>query len=112
MKKQIILLILNELNINSDKHHPKTQTEIAKKLSGEQFKFDRKTVARNIKFLQEMGYPIVKTNAGFYMDYKCFSADELKFVREAIISADGKPDDEKVELADKVERELSRLYRR
>ena len=46
-KKQLILLILNELNVNSDEKHPLTQTQIAKNLSGKKFTCDRKTVCRN-----------------------------------------------------------------
>ena len=53
-KKQLILLVLNELNINSDKEHPLTQIQIAENLSGEQFTCDRKTVCRNIKFLKDI----------------------------------------------------------
>jgi biotin operon repressor len=67
-KKQLILLVLNELNVNSDEKHPLTQTQIAKNLSGKKYTCERKTVCRNIKFLQEMGYPIKKTGKGFYLD--------------------------------------------
>lgn len=110
-KKQLILLVLNELNINSDKNHPLTQTQIAKNLSGEKYSCDRKTVCRNIKFLQEMGYPIKKTNRGFYFD-KLFSTSDVAFVKEAILSADGKGDFEKDEIARKVVDILTKQYRR
>ena len=59
-KKQLILLVLNELNANSDENTPLTQSQIARNISGEKFVCDRKTVCRNIKFLQEMGYRIKK----------------------------------------------------
>ena len=36
-KKQLILLILNELNANSDENHPLTQTAIAKKMLAGEF---------------------------------------------------------------------------
>ena len=39
-KKQLILLVLNELNTNSDADHPLTQTQIAKNLSGEKYTCD------------------------------------------------------------------------
>ena len=110
-KKQLILLVLNELNINSDKNHPLTQTQIAKNLSGEKYSCDRKTVCRNIKFLQEMGYPIKKTNRGFYFD-KILSTSDVAFVKEAILSADGKGDFEKDEIARKVVDILTKQYRR
>lgn len=110
-KKQLILLILNELNINSDEKHPLSQTQIAKNLSGEKFTCDRKTVCRNIKFLQEMGYPIKKSSKGFYFD-KTFSADDIAFVKAAIFSADGRSASEKESIAKKVVDVLTKQYRR
>ena len=59
-KKQLILLVLNELSANSDENHPLTQTQIAKNISGKKYVCDRKTVCRNIKFLIDMGYRIKK----------------------------------------------------
>ncbi len=110
-KKQLILLILNELNVNSDKEHPLTQTEIARYLSGKKFRCDRKTVCRNIKFLIEMGYPIQKTSKGFYID-KIFSAQDIAFVKTAILASNGKGDTEKEELAEKVADHLLKAYKR
>ena len=110
-KKQLILLVLNELNANSDKDNPLTQTQIAQNLSGEQFTCDRKTVCRNIKFLKDMGYPIKKSKRGFYFD-KVFSVDDIAFVKEAIFSAEGKSDSEKDKIARKVVDILTRQYRR
>jgi len=110
-KKQLILLVLNELNINSDEKHPLTQTQIAKNLSGEKYTCDRKTVCRNVKSLQEMGYPIKKSKRGFYFD-KMFSVEDIAFVKEAIFSAEGKSDYEKEEIARKVVDILTKQYRR
>lgn len=110
-KKQLILLVLNELNINSDENHPLTQTQIAKTLSGEKYTCDRKTVCRNIKFLQEMGYPIKKSSKGFYFD-KVFSVGDIDFIKDAIISAKGKSETEKSEIARKVVDILAKQYRR
>ena len=110
-KKQLILLILNELNINSDEKHPLSQTQIAKNLSGEKFTCDRKTVCRNIKFLQEMGYPIKKSSKGFYFD-KAFSVADIDFVKAAIFSTDGRSESEKENIAKKVVDVLTKQYRR
>ena len=110
-KKQLILLVLNELNINSDEKNPLTQTQIAKNLSGKKYTCDRKTVCRNIKFLQEMGYPIKKTPRGFYFN-KAFSVADIAFVKEAIFSADGRSESEKEIIAKKVVDVLSKQYRR
>ena len=110
-KKQLILLVLNELNANSDKDNPLTQTQIAQNLSGEQFTCDRKTVCRNIKFLKDMGYPIKKSQKGFYFD-KTFSVDDIAFVKAAIFSADGRSESEKESIAKKVVDVLTKQYRR
>ena len=111
-KKQLILLILNELNANSDENHPLTQTQIAKNLSGEKFTCDRKTVCRNIKFLQDMGYPIKKTRRGFYMDNRIFSLGEIARVREAILGLPDMEETEKVDLSRRVADVLTKAYRR
>ena len=110
-KKQLILLVLNELNANSDKDNPLTQTQIAQNLSGEQFTCDRKTVCRNIKFLKDMGYPIKKSRKGFYFD-RGISIADIEFVKAAIISAEDKSAEEKDELARKVVDILTKQYRR
>ncbi len=106
-KKQLILWILNLLNTESDENHPITQTQIAKVISYV-YPCDRKTVCRNIKFLQEMGYPIKKTRKGFYMERKCFSVEEVNFVKAAIMEATGKEEAEKTVLAEKVSKLLSK----
>ena len=110
-KKQLILLVLNELNANSDKDHPLTQTQIAQNLSGEQFACDRKTVCRNIKFLIDMGYPIKKSHKGFYFDREISIAD-IEFVKMAILSAEDRSTEEKEKLAQKVADILTKQYRR
>ena len=110
-KKQLILLVLNELNANSDEQHPLTQTQIAENLSGEKYTCDRKTVCRNVKFLKDMGYPIKKSSKGFYFD-KTFSIDDIAFVKAAIFSAEGRSESEKENIARKVVDILTRQYRR
>lgn len=110
-KKQLILQVLNILDNESSEKTPLTQTEIAKIIS-DAFPCDRKTVCRNIKFLKEMGYPIRKTPKGFYMDNKVFSADEIYYVKNAIIASEGKNDEERFALAEKVAYALTKLRRR
>ena len=108
-KKQLIILVLRMLESESDANHPLTQTEMANVIS-EMYPCDRKTVCRNIRFLKEMGYPIVKTTKGFYMDNKVFSVDEIEAVRTAILSVDGMPNQDKEELSKKVVEVLTKRY--
>ncbi len=82
-KKYLIVLVLRILETHSDKNHPLTQVEITKIISSN-FPCDRKTVGRNIKFLKDMGYPIVKIPTGFYMDNQMFSREEIDFVLDAV----------------------------
>ena len=108
-KKQLIILVLRMLESESDANHPLTQTEMANVIS-EMYPCDRKTVCRNIRFLKEMGYPIVKTTKGFYMDNKVFSVDEIEVVRTAILSVDGMTNQDKEELSKKVVETLTKRY--
>ncbi len=110
-KKQLILWVLNILSNESDEENPLTQTKIADIISAV-YPCERKTVCRNIKFLQEMGYPIKKTGKGFYLEGKVFSVEEVAFVQKAILRATGKGEEEKNELAEKVADSLNKTYRR
>jgi hypothetical protein len=111
IKKQLILWVLNVLNNESDENTPITQTKIADIIS-DMYPCDRKTVSRNIKFLQEMGYPIKKTSKGFYMERRVFSIEEINFIKSAILESKSKDDTEKAALAEKVSKILSQMYQR
>ena len=108
-KKQLIILVLRMLESESDAQHPLTQTEMANVIS-EIFPCDRKTVCRNIKFLKEMGYPIIKTTKGFYMDNKLFSVEEIEFIKSAILSKHEKTHEERESLSNKVAELLTKKY--
>jgi transcriptional regulator of NAD metabolism len=110
-KKQLILWVLNVLVSSSDKDNPVTQTKIASIIS-DIYPCDRKTVCRNINFLIEMGYPIIKTNRGYYMDQKDFSVDETEYVKAAILAYGGKTEEERRSLAERVAKALTKIHRR
>lgn len=108
-KKQLIILVLKMLESESDEQHPLTQTEMAKVIS-ELYPCDRKTVCRNIQFLRDMGYPIVKTTRGFYMANKALTHSEIAFVEKAILTSADLSNEEKKLLAGKVVDLLTRRY--
>ena len=108
-KKQLILWVLNVLNNESDEQNPLTQGKIADIISAI-YPCDRKTVCRNIKFLKEMGYPIIKTTKGFYMDNKLFSVEEIEFIKSAILSKNEKTHEERESLSNKVAELLTKKY--
>ncbi len=85
-KKYLILLILKILESNTDERHCMKQKDIVDMIS-DVMPCDRKTVARNIKFLQEVGYPIEKAKQGYYVKQRRFSLTEIDFIKNAIISA-------------------------
>ena len=72
-KKVTIVYVLNILR-HTSKHRPVSQTLISNYLNEKGITCDRKTVGRNIGYLQSIGYPVYKMgNKGYYMD-----AEELK----------------------------------
>ena len=108
-KKHLILLVLKLLETETDASHPITQTEIAKTISAV-YPCDRKTVGRNMKDLKDLGYPIIKTTKGFYMSEKLFKVNEIDFVTNAIVAADGMSIEEKEALANNVKDVLNGRY--
>lgn len=68
-KKTIILYVLKMLQQGSSKDKPITQTNMAKVLNSMGIACDRKTVGRNIDYLIDFGFSIVKLKGGScYMD--------------------------------------------
>ena len=110
-KKQLILWVLNILNTEASERNPITQIKIAEIISAT-YPCDRKTVGRNIKFLQDMGYPIKKTAIGFFIEGKSFSVEEITFIKRAILEARNKSEKERSELAERVAFALTNMYRR
>ena len=79
-KKVIIVYILNVLRLTT-KQRPINQTVICDYLNEIGIPCDRKTVGRNVEYLKEMGYPIVKVpGVGMYFDHEDFAADKRNFI--------------------------------
>ena len=110
-KKFLILLILKILETESDEQHPISQSEIARIISG-QYPCDRKTVGRNIRALMTVGYPIQKTTKGYYLAGKMFTVDEKEFILQTVSGADGKSEEDKEELADRLSGVLRKIVRK
>ena len=67
--KAIILYVLNVLKAYSSKEFPVSQSAICNYLNDIHVPCDRKTIGRNIVYLQTYGYPIIKISGkGFYLD--------------------------------------------
>jgi len=67
-KKNIILHILKVLCKFSSNNASIPQTAIAKYLNDLEIPCDRKTVGRNIKYLQDFGINIQKDEKGYFVD--------------------------------------------
>ena len=79
-KKCTIVLLLRLLENESDASHPLSQSALAKMMTDMGLPCDRKTVGRDIKALQGIGYPIRSCHSGYYMDRLAVSATEAKIV--------------------------------
>lgn len=76
-KKTIILYVLEILKHLSSERHPVTQSAIAEFLNEKGIPCDRKTVGRNIGYLIDFGYKIIKVEKkGFYIVRQKRSEDE------------------------------------
>lgn len=80
-KKSSILYVLNIIKLYSSEEHPVSQSAICNFLNEINIPCDRKTVGRNIEYLQQFGYPIVKVpGKGFYIDKEALRSSKNKLV--------------------------------
>jgi len=67
-KKTIILYVLKMLQEVSSEEMPITNTHMANTLNAMDIPCDRKTIGRNVQYLIDFGYDIVKVpKKGYYM---------------------------------------------
>ncbi len=97
------------LQIYSDETKPFTQNMLVGWLADFGIVCGRKTVGRNLSLLKGFGYPIRKGVGGYYMDSKRFTAEECKFVFQAVRSAPGKLEEEKEDICRRLLRSLTQL---
>ena len=87
-KKSTIIIVLSMLETESSKASPLSQDKLATFANAVGYSCNRKTVGRDIKLLKELGYPIVRTSRGYYMDNKAFSNAEMFFIFKCIEACD------------------------
>ena len=63
-KKTIILYVLKMLQEGSSKEKPITITNMTKVLNSLGIACDRKTIGRNVDYIKDFGYPVVKIKGG------------------------------------------------
>lgn len=102
-KKLTALYVLKVLIQNSDEKHPISQTSIKKKLEEFGINCDRKTISRNIDYLIEFGYDIVKISGGgcYLIDDK-YDSSEIAFLVDCIFSSPAISQKQALSLIDRI----------
>lgn len=97
MQKNKLLLLTEILKQESDAEHPITTNVLIDKLSCRGISCDRRTLARDISQLQDMGYSLKCVKVGhsnaFYLEHNDFSLAELKILIDAVQASSVIPDD-------------------
>jgi len=97
MQKNKLLLLTEILKQQSDAEHPITTNALIDKLSCRGISCDRRTLARDISQLQDMGYSLKCVKVGhsnaFYLEHNDFSLAELKILIDAVQASSVIPDD-------------------
>ncbi len=88
-KKLILLYVLEMLKRYSDESHPLTQQEILNLIEDHYgMACERKAISRNIDYLIDFGYEIVKKgNSGCYLLSRDFESSELTFLIDAVFNS-------------------------
>ena len=97
------------LQTYSDETRPFTQNMLVGWLADFGIACDRKTMGRNLSLLKRFGYPIRKGVGGYYMESKRFTAEECRFVFQAVRGAPGKAEEEKEDICRRLLRSLTQL---
>lgn len=111
-KKVIILYILKILKEFSDEEHPITQSDIIAKLKDYGIDCDRKTITRNIKYLIDYGFNIVRNlGGGCYFINDKYDTSEITFLVDCLYSYPAISQRQAQNLIDKLTSEVSKYER-
>lgn len=90
-KKLRIVKLLEILQHDSDLDNPIGTNDLCERLSKAGIITDRRTIAKDIAFLNEQGYEIMQTKLSrqnaFYIEDRSFSLPELKILIDAVQAA-------------------------
>lgn len=85
-KKTVLFRLYQVLFDYSDINHPLTQSDIIAKLEKNYgLCVERKAIGRNLSYLKEMGYDIVSSKAGSYLEERPFEFSELRFLIDSVL---------------------------
>lgn len=87
-KKLLILYVLECLKEESDSEHLLTQSDIIKYIFSKWgMQSERKAIARNIDFLIDFGYDIIKDTRGYYLADREFDSSEITYLVDSVFSS-------------------------
>lgn len=112
-KKLLIFYVYNILKEYTDENHPLMQKEIANLIYQHYgMECDRKTIAANIEYLQNLEYDIQKvSNKGFYLGERELEESQITYLIDSIFSSKNITSQQAQELAKKLYSFLS-VYKR
>ncbi len=102
-KKLLLLYILDVMKEFSDAEHQLTQLAVIEKVK-KRFGMDveRKAIARNIDFLIDFGYDIVRGERGYYLAEREFDSSEIIYLVDSVYSSKAIPSKAVTELVRKL----------
>jgi biotin operon repressor len=109
IKKASIIFTLAILEAESEYSNPISQSKIAQMLTEAGIPCDRKTVGRDMKTLQKIGYPVKRTSKGFYLQRKIYTLEEVSFVAKCIENSDNTKID-KTDLIQRLKKTMGHAY--
>lgn len=112
IKKLYIMQTLEILKKYSDADHHLKQNDIIKYMKLEyDVECERKSVARNISNLQDLGYDIIKDN-GYYLADRTFEESELRLLIDSVMASRHIPLKQSKELVEKLVSQSSVYFKK
>lgn len=101
-----LLRIYEMLRQETDEQHPMKTHEICERLSAQGISCDRRTLAKDMKLLNEQGFEVMHHLIGhekaYYIEDRSFSIPELKILMDAVQAASFITDKKSKELISKI----------
>lgn len=102
-KKLLILYVLDVLKEYSDFEHQLTQADIIGKIEGIYgMRCERKAISRNIDFLVDYGYDIVRGDYGYFLLEREFDSSEIVYLVDSVFSSRALPSASATEIVKKL----------
>lgn len=101
-----LLKLIELLQQETDELHPLSTNEICNRLSAMGISCEKRTLAKDIAFLNEQGFEVmwcrVGKEKGYYIADRSFSIPELKILIDAVQAANFITEKKSLELIDKI----------